>query len=190
MPARAGLNGTLAYGSGGVRTAFSVRVESIVHNLKPVFAEASGRNRRVFYPHRMSSGEFTLGLVLSGHAEREAFTSFLNGFAAVLLDPGAGVLASMEVSVPVRGFARRGVPTTGIEWGDRLGQVVFRPKVVFETAFEPLDADPDPAVSSAPPIAAVGDGAVQYFYPFGTQLSADAGAPVAFVGPHPDDWGR
>lgn len=203
MTARPGLNGLLSYPAGGVQKSFAVRVETVTHSLKPVFAESTGRGRRAFYPHRMSSAQFTLGLVLVGQAERAAFTGFLGDYAAALLDPGAGPLAAMSVSVPVRGFARRGVPLTGMEWGARVGQYWFRPQVVFETAAEPLDADPNPAASAVPQAAAVGDPNAQYFYPFGTQLSGDTGPggsgsadPASWIpGPglrhHPDpaDWG-
>lgn len=172
--ARPGLNGALSYpdSTGAVR-GFRIRVETITHSLKSVFDESSGRNRRAMYPHRMSDAQFTLGLVLVGQSERQAFTQFLGSFAAALLDPGATTVPVMSVDVPVRGFSRRGIPLSGFEWGAKLGQVVFHPQVVFETSWNPVDGPSDPIASGVPRASAVGDPAVQYFYPFGTQLSGD-----------------
>lgn len=197
QPVRAGLNCTLSYADGGgARHGFRVRVEGVTHALVQVYAESSGRNRRVMYPHRMSSGQFTLVLILSGQQERQALSSYLAGFAALLLSPGATAPSPMSVDVPSRNFSRSGIPLTGVEWGDHLGQVVFKPQVTFETAVEPLDADPDPPVSVVPSVAAVSDGAVQYFYPFSTQLAGDQ-APAGSVLipgvsslPDPTDWGQ
>lgn len=197
QPTRSGLNCTLSYADGaGTQRGFRVRVETVVHALVQVFAESAGRNRRVMYPHRMSSGQFTLVLLLNGQPERQALSSYLARYDALLLDPGATAPSPVSVSVPSRNFSRSGIPLTGIEWGARVGQVLFRPQVTFETAVEPLDADPDPPVSVVPSVAAVGDGAVQYFYPFSTQLAGDQ-APAGSVLipgvsslPDPTDWGQ
>lgn len=191
MAVRSGLNGTLAYLAGGSWQRFDVRVTTVTHTLVPVFRESTGRSVRAMYPHRMSSGQFTLGLVVVGQAERRALTAYLGAYAAALLDPGSagGILTGMDVTVPSRGFARIGVPLTGLEWGMRVGQGWFTPQVTFETAYEPLDLESVAVASAVPSVAAVGDGAVQYFYPFGTQLSADPAPAVAPAAPHRVDWG-
>lgn len=181
-PARPGLNGTLSYpDSGGTVHGFQIRAESVTHGLKAVFDESSGRNRRAMYPHRMSDAQFALGLVLVGQPERQAFTQFLGSFAATLLDPGATTVPVMTVNVPVRNFSRRGIPLTGFEWGAKVGQTVFHPQVIFETSWNPVDGPSGPIASGVPSASAVGDPAVQYFYPFGTQLSGDqvpGGSPL------------
>lgn len=184
---RPGLNGTLSYpDSSGAVHGFQVRVESITHALKVVFDESTGRNRRAMYPHRMSDAQFTLGLVLVGQPERQAFTEFLGGFAATLLNPGASTVPVMTVSVPVRNFSRRGIPQTGFEWGAKLGRTAFHPQVTFETSWNPVDGPSDPVASGVPSASAVGDPNVQYFYPFGTQLSGDQ---VPGGGPLPE-WAQ
>lgn len=184
---RPGLNGTLSYpDSAGTVHGFQIRVEALTHALKPVFDESSGRNRRAMYPHRMSDTQFVLGLVTVGQSERQAFTQFLGGFAATLLNPGASTVSVMTVNVPVRNFTRRGIPLSGFEWGVKLGQTVFHSQVVFETSWSPVDGPSDPVASGVPGASAVGDPAVQYFYPFGTQLSGDQ---VPGGGPLPE-WAQ
>lgn len=185
-PSRPGLNGSLSYPDGARTRAFQVRVETITHGLKPVYAESASRARRALYPHRMSDTRFTLGMMFVGQAEWQAFTSFLGGFAATLLNPGSNASPTMTVQVPVRGFVRRGIPLSGFEWGATLGRVVFRPQVEFETSWNPVDGPSDPAPSAVPGISAVADPNVQFFYPFGTQLSGDQ-APS---GPQLPEWAR
>jgi hypothetical protein len=124
--------------------------------------------------------------VLVGQPERQAFTQFLGSFAATMLDPGLATAPVMSVDVPVRGFSRKGIPLSGFEWGAQVGQVVFRPQVTFETSWNPVDGPSSPTASGIPSVAAVGDPNVQYFFPFGTQLSGDQ-APS---GPQLPEWAQ
>jgi hypothetical protein len=175
--ARPGLNAVLSYpGADGAVHAFRVRAERLTHDLKPVYAESSARTRRALYPHRMSDTRFALGLVLVNQAERQALTGFLGDFCVALLTSASAAAPVMDVSVPVRGFVRRGIPLSGFEWGARVGQSVFRPTVVFETSWNPIDGPSDAVPSGLPSTGAVGDPAVQYFFPSGTQLSGDQAA--------------
>ena len=200
MMARAGVNATLSWPDGSVTRAFGVRVETVSHPLVLVSAESGARRRRAMYPHRMSNGAFTLGLIVAGQAERVALTSFLGAFTSALLDPGSAAGLSMEVQVPARSFHRKGIPTAGMEWGMRVGQITFKPQLVFQTSWDPTDTDGATA-SAVPQVAAVADPAARFFFPFGTQLSGDTGpagtdltpwSPPAGLKHRPDpaSWGQ
>lgn len=52
----------------------------------------------------------------------------------------------MSVSLPARAFTRRGIPTTGITFGDHTGSNVFSPTIGFVSVNDPND--PSTAVLS------------------------------------------
>lgn len=173
---RKGLNATLSYKRGGATRAYRVRCNKIVHGTQMIADESQARLRRAYYPHRVSTQQFGIGVLLIGWAERKSFSNWLSTYASYALDPDVGGTnyPTMYVSVPSREFGQRGVPLTGFEWGDHVGSMVFTPTVMFEAAYEPWDkAQPDITRVENTWAAFAKDDAVKYFYPFGTQLSGE-----------------
>ncbi len=177
---RKGLNATLSYQRGGVTRKYRVRCKGVTHGTEMVAEESQARVRRAYYPHRVTTQQFSIQVILVGHDERKSLTNWLASYAAYVLNPDMGGLnyPVMSVTVPVRDFHQQGVPLTGFEWGDRVGSMVFEPTILFEPAHEPWDKT-KPAVTRVEDTwqAFAKDDAVKYFYPFGTQLTGDQ-API------------
>lgn len=173
MPRR-GLNATLSYQRGGSARVYRVRVDAIVHGTQMIAEESQARLRRAYYPHRVSTQQFGIRVILIGYKERKSFSNWLAAYASYALDPDVGGInyPTMSVIVPSREFSHRGIPLTGFEWGDKVGSMVFQPMVMFEAAYEPWDkAKPSVTRVENTWKAFAADDTVKYFYPFGTQLS-------------------
>jgi hypothetical protein len=170
---RKGLNTTLSYMQSGVNHAYQVRTNLITHGMKVLFDESASRTRRAFYPHRLTSAQFVLGIQLSGEDEYKSFSSWMATYAAFILniDLAFGEFPSMVVSIPSQGFLRKGVPLAGYDWGDHVGAMVWNPQVIFESAGEPLETVP--VLSSVQGYSSTADRDVKYFYPTGTQLGGN-----------------
>lgn len=175
MP-RKGLNATLAYQRGGVQRAYRVRCDMIVHGTQMVAEESQARLRRAYYPHRVSTQQFSIRVILIGYPERRSLSNWLASYSSFVLDPDiSGVnYPTMSITVPSRDFSQRGVPLSGFEWGDHVGAMVFTPTITFEPAYEPWDKA-KPAITRVEDTwqAFSKDEAVKYFYPFSTQLTGD-----------------
>ncbi|WP_145911444.1 hypothetical protein [Kitasatospora viridis] len=138
-----------------------------------VAAESSGRNRRAYYPHRSAPAQFTLQPLLVGVDERTAFSDWMQSYADLIMDPGrAGLVTPMRVLIAARSFDREGVPLRGIEWGDKVGGIIWTPSVVFETTREPQD--PDTFTPSQAVLGTSADADMRYFWPTGVQLGGDS----------------
>lgn len=179
MP-RAGLNCTLSYSYSGKTYAFQVRAQEIAYGSRMVAEEAQARTRRAYYPHQVSSIPFSVTPIIKGYAERTAFSNFLGDYVKRIQDPSLSVSSfpTMKVVCAARSFQRWGVPTSGIEWGDHIGSMVWTPQVVFETHVDQSLGDTPGsydwvsyfvfqknALEASPQLA--------YFYPNGVQLSGD-----------------
>lgn len=176
--ARAGLNTTLSYSHNGKKYAFSLRVKEIAHGSRMVADESQARNRRAYYPHKVSSMPFSLVPIIKGYQERVQFSNFLADYIRRVQDPSLSVskFPTMRVICAVRNFERYGVPVDGIEWGDHVGSMIWNPRITFETHVDQsLGDSPNNngfisyfvysagALDRSPQIA--------YFYPSGIQLS-------------------
>lgn len=172
---RKGLNCTLSYpdAAGAVRT-YRVRAGVLAHGIEMVYEESEARAYRAFYPHRTAMEQFQVTVLLKDRGERGDLVNWLSTYANYAINPNVvqAQFPWMTVSVPSRGFAQVGVPLTGYEWGAHTGQMMFTPVIVFESARSP-GSSATPQVSSVINqwSAFADDPAVQYFYPFGTQLS-------------------
>lgn len=168
---RRGLNATLSYLHGRQRRVYRVRCNLLTHGMTVLYEESQARVKRAFYPHRLSSAQFLLGVQVVGQAEYRSLSSWLATYADYVLEPGLrfGEFPAMAVSVPSRDFLRKGVPLSGMEWGDRVGAMVWSPQIVFETSEEPLDRNKKVALSH---VGGPGlyEKTTKFFYPTGTQL--------------------
>lgn len=174
--ARKGLNATLTYQRGGVQRAYRVRCDMIAHGTQMVAEESQARLRRAYYPHRVSTQQFSIRVILIGYPERRSLSNWLASYSSFVLDPDISGInyPTMSVTVPSRDFSQRGVPLSGFEWGDHVGSMVFTPTITFEPAYEPWDKA-KPAITRVEDTwqAFSKDDAVKYFYPFSTQLTGD-----------------
>lgn len=189
---RQGLNATLSYKRGNATRAYRVRCSGIRHGTQMIAEESQARLRRAYYPHRVSTQQFSIQVQLMGYNERKSFSAFLSSYASFALDPDVGGIEypAMAVSVPSYEFSHRGVPLTGYEWGDHVGSMIFTTEVLFEAAYEPWDKS-KPAVTRVENSwqAFSKDDAIKYFYPFGIQLSGDAAPKGDYDKPvYPGDW--
>jgi hypothetical protein len=174
--ARAGLNCTLSYpDAGGTTHSYQIRAGAIGHGIQMIFTESQARTARAFYPHRSAMEQFSVVALLKDWDERADFVSWLSTYANYAIDPDISPAAFpwMRVTIPSRSFTQYGVPLTGYEWGAHTGMMMFAPQILFEAAQSPGSGPGTPAYSSVINqwSAFATDPAIQYFYPFGTQLS-------------------
>jgi hypothetical protein len=196
---RKGLNCTLSYARGSGNNTYKVRVKGFTHGTMMVFEESHARTHRAYYPHRSAPERFGITVVLKGQKERTDFMNWLGSYGEYVVDPDISGLdfPAMTVTIPDREFTGVGVPLQGYEWGDHVGSMIFEHNLVFEASVDPGQTD-QPKTSSVDNkwSAFASDEAIQFFYPFGTQLSGDAapagnydkivypGDPASFN----DDW--
>lgn len=175
---RHGLNASLTYVKGKNQQGYRVRVTNVQHGMKVIYTESSARVRRVLYPHRLSSAQFSVTVQLVGEAEYISFSDWMAAYAEYVLNQPSGAPSDfpfMTVSVPSRNFLRYGVPLTGFTWGDKVGGMLWEQQLAFETAREPGEAQPPLLSAYRAPIK--GYQTSQYFYPSGQQLSGANGPP-------------
>jgi hypothetical protein len=175
--ARQGLNCTLSYvDDSGTTHTYQVRAGDLGYGVQMISAEDQGRVTRAYYPHKSANQQFSIQVLLKNWAERSDFVNWLSSYAQWALDPNMArtVFPFMTAAVPSRNFQQTGLPLTGYEWGAHTGMMMFQPTFVFETGLSPGQQGTGITVSSViNQWSAFGsDPAIQYFYPFGTQLSA------------------
>jgi hypothetical protein len=175
--ARAGLNCTLSYVNGAAQT-YQVRAGDLSFGAEMIATESAARIYRAYYPHKSANQQFSVQVLLKNWAERSDFMNWLSAYAQWALDPNAvrTTFPYMTVNVSSRSFYQRGLPLTGFEWGAHTGMMAFAPVIVFESAYSPSQSGDAIATSSVINqwSAFASDPAIQYFYPFGTQLDADS----------------
>jgi len=174
--ARQGLNCTLSYVNGRTTNTYQVRAGELSYGASMVATESAARIYRAYYPHKSANQQFGIQTLLKDWDERTDFVNWLTTYAQWALDPNQtfATYPYMTASVPSRNFYQRGLPLTGYEWGAHTGMMMFSPTFVFECAFSPGQASAAVATSSVINqwSAFASDPAIQYFYPFGTQLDA------------------
>jgi len=177
---RRGLNCTLSYTRGGARRTYQVWVKSLTHGTQMVATESHARTQRAYYPHRAAPQRFGITVTLRGWSERRDFMNWLGSYGEYAIDPdlSASTFPAMTVTVPSREFVGIGVPLEGYGWGDHIGSMVYEHQVIFESSVDPgQKAQPNTSRVDNKWSAFSKDEAIEYFYPFGTQLSGQA-API------------
>jgi hypothetical protein len=168
----------MSYKNGTTLNTYQVRAGDLGYGAEMVAAEDQGRVTRSYYPHKSANQQFTVEILLKNWAERTDFVNWLTAYAQWALDPNIArtVFPFLSVAVPSRNFYQRGLPLTGYEWGAHTGMMMFSPTFVFETGLSPGQQSTAINVSSVINqwSAFQADPAIQYFYPFGTQLSASS----------------
>lgn len=176
MPvARQGLNCTFSYvDDSGTTHTYRVRAGDLAYGVQMIAAEDQGRVTRAYYPHKSANQQFSVQVLLKDWSERSDFMNWLSGYAQWALDPNVArtIFPFMTASVPSRDYSQTGLPLTGYEWGAHTGMMMFQPTIVFETGLSPGQRGTGITVSSVINqwSAFQSDPAIQYFYPFGTQL--------------------
>lgn len=173
---RRGLNCTMSYVRSGTTRVYRVRAGVLGYGVKMIYAESQARTQRAFYPHRSATEQFSIEVLLKDWDERSDFTDWLASYSEWALDPNIvrKEFPYMTVLVPSREFSHHGVPLAPYEWGAHTGMMMFSPKIVFEAAFSPGQTAPPVVSTVINKWKAFGqDPAIQYFYPFGTQLQGN-----------------
>jgi hypothetical protein len=174
--ARQGLNGTFSYSDGTQAYTYQFRAGILGYGVDMIYAEDQGRTSRAYYPHRTANQQFSVQVLLKDWDERSDFMNWMVAYTQYALDPNAvrTTFPFMQVVIPVRNFTQQGMPLKGFEWGAHAGMMAFSPVFVFEAAQSPGQNSASVITSSVVNTASAfaSDPAVQYFYPFGTQLEA------------------
>lgn len=178
MPRRQGLNCTFSFVDGRTTHTYSLRAGDLGFGVQMVAAEDVARVTRAYYPHKSAWQQFTVQVLLKDWNERNDFMSWLANYAQWAIDPAIArtTFPFINVRVPGRGFYQTGMPIVGYEAGAHTGMMMFTPTIVFETGLSPGQAGTGLTVSSVTNqwAAFKSDPAIQYFYPFGSQLAANA----------------
>jgi hypothetical protein len=175
--ARQGLNCTFSYtDESSVLHTYQVRAGNISYGVQMISDESAARTQRAYYPHKSALQQFTIRVLLKNWDERTDFVNWLSTYAATALDPDSALqwFPWVQVDIPGRDFSQVGVPLQGYQWGAHTGMMYFPVDVLFESATSP-------GQNGRPPVSGVinqwsafaSDASIQYFYPFGTQLSGN-----------------
>ena len=179
---RRGLNCTLSYAKAEVSPAYRIRVSRVSYGFTVLAEESQARTTRAMYPrNRTAPTEFGLMIDLPNRAERNSFNSYLMRYYEYILDAGndSTTFSTMTVDMPSRNFRREGVPKNGAAFGARLGEMLWRPVLTFETAREPSDwTEIFKSSITQLDLANNTDPATQFFYPTGVQLYGSQAAAV------------
>lgn len=133
-------NATLSYSSKGTNLA-RVRVPKLSFTYSQNSQESHARQHRAYYPHRRSQGNFSLTFACNGWREFNRLTAWFREYADIVLNlDAAAVPPPMTVAVPSRNFLRLGIPTTGLQYGDHIGSLVFNPTIDFLSVSDPSDS--------------------------------------------------
>jgi hypothetical protein len=162
-----GANAVCSYQYQGVNTA-SVRVSKVASNYTVISEESHARQHRAFYPHRRSQGTFSVQIDCKGWAEFRDLITWFRAYATMVLNLSASVVPPpMFVVVPSRDFLRLGIPTTGLQYGDHIGSMVFSPVIQFLSVSDPND--PSTSILKTSQVSStkdrLRDPASNFFYP-------------------------
>lgn len=140
-------NITFSYNYNGQQAVALLRVKQLTTTYTLNSEESHARNNRAFYPHRRSQGTFDITFQFKNWKEySQAMTWFQDYAKLALQTTNTQPSVVMTVTMPSRNFTRSGVPTTGIEFGDHTGSMVFTPTISFISVNDP--DDPSTAVLS------------------------------------------
>jgi hypothetical protein len=176
MAERQGLNCTLSYSRGSTNNTYKVRATVVTHGTQQIAEESHARTHRAFYPHRSAPQRFAVTVQAKGWSERRDLMNWLGSYGEYMVDPdlSASVYPAMTVLIPSREFTGIGVLLEGYGWGDHIGSMVFEHNLVFESSVDPGQTkQPNTSTVDNKWEAFTQDQAIQYFYPFGTQLSGN-----------------
>ncbi len=187
---RRGLNCTMTYARDGVIRPYRVRAGDVSHGVQMIAAEDQGRITRAYYPHKTAGQQFSVQVLLRDWDERTDFMNWLASWAQWALDPNVARTSFpvLSVAIPSRRFSQRGIPLGDYQWGAHTAMMMFTPVITFEVAMSPGQGSAPVTASSVVNkwAAFQSDPAIQYFYPFGTQLqSTQVGQDYGQVTPPP-----
>ena len=169
----------------GVASASGYGSTRLAVNRAAIGIEVRGRSqessqRAAFYPEKLTSGGFTIGLVFSEWGDYNGFFNWIREYGYKASRPGGGA-GVMRIIIPAVGIDRAGVPQGGITYGDSVGANLYGMTIDFEGTDNPvlIDSASIPISRFVLPTAQVEHG--QYFYPDGIQLGGqDYGEDTLF----------
>jgi len=133
-------NAALTYSNRGVNLA-KARVPKMSFTYAQNSEESHARQHRAYYPHRRSQGNFSLTFACNGWREFNQLVAWFRDYANIVLNlDAAAVPPPMTVAVPSRNFLRLGIPSTGLQYGDHIGSLVFNPTIDFLSVSDPGDS--------------------------------------------------
>ena len=147
-----------------------INVTRIMHGVKFTGTEDGGRNGRVWYPQRQTSGSFGLAVIFSDHRAYEKFVAWVVEYIQHVSNPD-GVAVAMRAQVPARKFDKLGVPSDGLTFARSYDEVTHELSLSFVGVADPVSLNGKNVSKFAKP--SVGYDESKYFYPSGTQLSND-----------------
>jgi hypothetical protein len=178
-------NCVLSYSNGGTINSFRVWCTGYNWGFEQLGSESSARRFRAFYPRRVAPSKFSVTLALKANTTRngggypvpgtsdyDRFGKFMADYYNYMLElqdsagsGGTSYKGLMLVNLVGRGWARFGIPISGVSYGDHVGSLLWTPTLVFETALDPLDTQQDivPAQYNNPVKESE---ASKYFYPW------------------------
>lgn len=158
-------NVTFSFKTSSSVQSFSTRCYGLTHGYDVVASESHARTARAFYPRQRALSQFSLTLLLKGYVDYKAFMDFMRSYISNFAKASSG---SMTVNVPARNFMRYGVPIQGVADGDHVGAILFKPVLVFEPVYDPLDTKLFTTTADASQVAlgtSQNDEAAKFFYP-------------------------
>lgn len=146
-----------------------VIVTKIDYSIESFFEEGAAARYKVHYPLWMMDTAFTVTFAFPSSGERHVFCHWMQDYMERVttnrIKKGA-----MHVSVPARKYARWGVPTGNLLYGDTVTQAgrVYLVAISFLGATNPVSSKAGTSSYRAPKKQA---GTTSHFYPAGDQRS-------------------
>jgi hypothetical protein len=130
-----------------------------------------GRQRHVYYTHKVVDDNFSVEFVFTKYAEYKEFTNWLMVYCARVSLPSSG-LGPMRVLIPNQKFDKFGIPTDGITMGDDTLLTSWRCVVNFQGTEDPTNWEGNIASRYVDPTNPSSTLAGAFFYPVGVTLVA------------------
>lgn len=177
MPGQTRYNASLQASGQG---KFLLWCVEIGHGFSIVSSEGETRRSRTFYPNKRTSGEWYLEFVFKDRKQWEVFHTWLAKYVNRASDPYKETVAPIQVQVPSRSFDKMGFPISSLSFGDEFGKVLYRSRVTFTSASDPIDQD-DSSQFHYPNVRWLGD---SFFAPSGLGAgdNTDPDLPDPWIG--------
>lgn len=107
--------------------------------------EAQSKFGSTVYPRETSRSGFDVSLVFTSYKEWNSFNDWISKYIEQLSTKDD--LGMMVLMVPDANFARIGIPSRGVAFGDTSGQIIRRQVISFEGTSDPMAPGSDGSTS-------------------------------------------
>lgn len=150
-------------------------VTELHYGSKVIAEESQTAWKKVFYPKIRTSGGWGVTVTSPSKNWYMAFQTWMKNYIYAITDPDVNTPQPMVLTVPSRGFTKKGYPESSVVFMNRKEVVVWEVQLEFSSASDLAD----PVTQSSRYVA--GGGNSDLFYPGGNQDASE-------IDPIVDPW--